>query len=60
METKEYKNITETREENIKMKVNTKKKSPYIEMEMIKTNAKFFKILQRCLFHSGEGKRGEF
>lgn len=30
METKEYKNITETREENIKMKANTKeKKSVY-------------------------------
>ena len=60
METKEYKNITETREENIKMKANTKKKSPYIEMEMIKTDCKIFQDTTTMSFHSGEGERGEF
>lgn len=60
METKEYTNITETREENIKMKVDTKKKSPYIEMEMIKTDCKIFQGTTTTSFHSGEGERGEF
>lgn len=42
MEIKEYKNIIEIREENIIMKVNIKKKSLYIEMEMIKIDCKIF------------------
>lgn len=60
METKEYRNITEKREENIKMKANTKKKSPYIDMEMIKTDCKIFQDATTMSFHSGEGERGEF
>lgn len=56
METKEYKNITETREENIKMKANTKKKNPYIEMEMIKT--KNFQDTITMSFSFGGGGEG--
>ena len=58
METKEYKNITETREENIKMKANTKKKSPYIEMEMIKTDCKIFQDTITMSFSFGGGGGG--
>lgn len=58
METKEYKNITETREENIKMKANTKKKSPYIEMEMIKTDCKIFQDTITMSFSFGGGGEG--